>query len=221
MLEEKIKNLIIEKYGSVRQFALKIDVPYTTIDSILKRGIDNSNVSNVIKMCKALGISVDKSIENNELMSNLNFDNATLIDVDSDIIQIPVLGKIPAGMPLEAIEDTYAIDTIDIPKDWLRGDNHYFALRLEGDSMEPEYLDNDIIIFKQSNTCNSGDDCCIRINGFDATFKRVRIQDTGINVIPLNENNSTGFVSTFFSKEEIINKPVEILGVVKQIRRNK
>lgn len=221
MLEEKIKNLIIEKYGSVRQFALKIDVPYTTIDSILKRGIDNSNVSNVIKMCKALGISVDKSIENNELISNLNFDNATLIDVDSDIIQIPVLGKIPAGMPLEAIEDTYAIDTIDIPKDWLRGDNHYFALRLEGDSMEPEYLDKDIVIFKQTSTCESGDDCCIRINGFDATFKRVRIQDTGINVIPLNENNSTGFVSTFFSKEEIINKPVEILGVVKQIRRNK
>lgn len=221
MLEEKIKNLIIEKYGSVRQFALKIDVPYTTIDSILKRGIDNSNVSNVIKMCKALGISVDKSIENNELMSNLNFDNATLIDVDSDIIQIPVLGKIPAGMPLEAIEDTYAIDTIDIPKDWLRGDNHYFALRLEGDSMEPEYLDNDIIIFKQSNTCNSGDDCCIRINGFDATFKRVRKQENGIMIIPLNENNSTGFISTFYSKEDIEKMPIEILGVVKQIRRNK
>ena len=149
------------------------------------------------------------------------YDNAEQVELDGNTIKIPVLGKIPAGMPLEAIEDTYTIDTIDIPKDWLRGDNHYFALRLEGDSMEPEYLDNDIIIFKQSNTCNSGDDCCIRINGFDATFKRVRKQENGIMIIPLNENNSTGFVSTFFSKEEIVNKPVEILGVVKQIRRNK
>ena len=221
MLEEKIKNLIIEKYGSVRQFALKIDVPYTTIDSILKRGIDNSNVSNVIKMCKALGISVDKSIENNELISNLDFDNATMIDIEFDTVQIPVLGKIPAGMPLEAIEDEYTVDTIDIPKEWLRGNSKYFALKLEGDSMEPDYLDQDIVIFKQTNDCESGQDCCIRINGFDATFKRVRKQENGIMIIPLNENNSTGFISTFYSKEDIERMPIEILGIVKQIRRNK
>lgn len=221
MLEEKIKKLIIEKYGSVRQFALKIDVPYTTIDSILKRGIDNSNVNNVIKMCKALNLSVDKSIEKKELISNLEFDNATFVDVDSDTIPIPVLGKIPAGIPLEAIEDSYTIDTIDIPKEWLRGDNKYFALKLEGNSMEPDYLDKDIVIFKQAKDCESGQDCCIRINGFDATFKRVRKQENGIMVMPLNENNSTGFVSTFYSKDDIEQMPIEILGVVKQIRRNK
>ena len=221
MLEDKIKELIIEKYGSVRQFALKIDVPYTTIDSILKRGIDNSNVSNVIKMCKALNISIDKTIENNELISNLNFDNAELTSLSTDIVQIPLLGKIPAGIPLEIIEDKYAVDTIDIPKDWLKGNHKYFALKIEGDSMEPDYLDKDIIIFKQANDCTSGQDCCIRINGFDATFKRVRKQDNGIMIIPLNENNSSGFVSTFYSKEDIEKMPIEILGVVKQIRRNK
>ena len=221
MLEDKIKELIIEKYGSVRQFALKIDVPYTTIDSILKRGIDNSNVSNVIKMCKALNISIDKTIENNELISNLNFDNAELTSLSTDIVQIPLLGKIPAGIPLEIIEDKYAVDTIDIPKEWLKGNHKYFALKIEGDSMEPDYLDKDIIIFKQANDCTSGQDCCIRINGFDATFKRVRKQDNGIMIIPLNENNSSGFVSTFYSKEDIEKIPIEILGVVKQIRRNK
>ena len=157
----------------------------------------------------------------NDFFPPLSFDNGKLIEIDSDTIQIPVLGKIPAGMPLEAIEDTYTIDTIDIPKEWLKGDNKYFALKLEGNSMEPDYLDKDIVIFKQANDCESGQDCCIRINGFDATFKRVRKQENGIMVMPLNENNSTGFVSTFYSKEEIINKPVEILGVVKQIRRNK
>ena len=221
MLEDKIKELIIEKYGSVRQFALKIDVPYTTIDSILKRGIDNSNVSNVIKMCKALNISIDKTIENNELISNLNFDNAELTSLSTDIVQIPLLGKIPAGIPLEIIEDKYAVDTIDIPKEWLKGNHKYFALKIEGDSMEPDYLDKDIIIFKQANDCTSGQDCCIRINGFDATFKRVRKQENGIMIIPLNENNSTGFISTFYSKEDIEQMPIEILGVVKQIRRNK
>ena len=174
-------------------------------------------------ICCALGLDPSSVWEeiNSSFMSNLNFDNGTIVNTNNDTVQIPVLGKIPAGMPLEAIEDTYTIDTIDIPKEWLRGDNKYFALKLEGNSMEPDYLDKDIVIFKQANDCESGQDCCIRINGFDATFKRVRKQENGIMVMPLNENNSTGFVSTFYSKEEIINKPVEILGVVKQIRRNK
>lgn len=57
--EEKLKDLILKRYHSIREFTLAIDMPYTTMDTILKRGIDNSNVSNVIKICKALGISAD------------------------------------------------------------------------------------------------------------------------------------------------------------------
>ena len=68
MFEERLKNLIIEKYGSVRQFSFKIDVPYTTVDSILKRGIDNSNVGNVIKICKALNISIDTLLDNKDIV---------------------------------------------------------------------------------------------------------------------------------------------------------
>lgn len=59
MVEKKIKEMIISRYGSLRHFCAKIDVPYSTIDSILKRGIGNANVLNVIKICDALGISID------------------------------------------------------------------------------------------------------------------------------------------------------------------
>ena len=89
-MEEELKKLIIEKYGSIRKFAINIDIPYTTIDSILKRGIDNSNVSNVIKICKALNISLDQSLNENRIINNLSFDNADIIDFDDDIIKIPV-----------------------------------------------------------------------------------------------------------------------------------
>lgn len=75
MLEEKLKQLIINKYGSIRQFSLKADVPNTTIDSILKRGIDNSNVGNVIKICKALNISIDNLLDNKKIVPNLEFNN--------------------------------------------------------------------------------------------------------------------------------------------------
>ncbi len=87
MLEDKLKDLIIEKYGSIRQFAFKIDIPYTTVDSILKRGLDNSNVGNVIRMCKALDISIDNLLDNKEIISNISLDNGRYVDISNDISQ--------------------------------------------------------------------------------------------------------------------------------------
>lgn len=218
MLEEKIKDLIIEKYGSVRQFALKIDVPYTTIDSILKRGIDNSNVSNVIKMCKALGISVDKSIENNELISNLNFDNATMIDIDSDTIQIPVLGTIKAGIAIEAQQDI--LEYIDIPKSWTKGGKSFYGLKISGDSMYPRYNEKDIVIFEHTEdyTIANNKDCAVMVNGFDATFKNVSINENGITLIPYNPNNSDNYQPTFYNKEQVSSLPVKIVGIAREKR---
>lgn len=64
-IEEKLKALILSKYNSVREFAIDIDIPYTTIVSIFKRGIGNSSVTNIIKISKALGISVDELADGN------------------------------------------------------------------------------------------------------------------------------------------------------------
>lgn len=59
-LEKKLKEIIIFKYGSLNKFAEKIEMPWTTLDSVLKRGINKSNISNVIKICQALNISTDE-----------------------------------------------------------------------------------------------------------------------------------------------------------------
>lgn len=174
------------------------------------------SIDNVEEVAKALNVALPDI-----LIKDLSFDNAELIDLPSDNVKIPVLGRIPAGMPFEAIEEEYTTDYEEIPRAWLRGGNEFFALKLDGDSMEPEYQDKDVVIFRKAPDCESGQDCCIRINGYDATFKRVKKQLNGIMVIPLNENNSTGFTTTFYTNEEILNMPIEILGVVKQIRRNR
>ena len=217
MLENKIKDLIIEKYGSIRQFSLKIGLPYTTIDSILKRGIDNSNVSNVIKMCKALNISIDKSLERQELMT-LNFDNGNLIDFDSDTVQIPVLGSIKAGIAIEAQQDI--IEYVDIPKDWLRGNKEYYGLKISGDSMYPKYSENDIVIFEhiEDYVIANNKDCAVMVNGFDATFKNVTITESGITLVPFNLNNSDGYKPTFYNKEQIAKLPVKIVGIAREKR---
>lgn len=58
-IEDKLKNLILEQYTSVREFTIKIDMAYSTLDSIFKRGIQNATLTNVLKICKGLHISAD------------------------------------------------------------------------------------------------------------------------------------------------------------------
>ena len=53
-IETKIREMIIEKYGSLKKFCEIIEMPWSTLDSILKRGIANSNITNVMKITKEL-----------------------------------------------------------------------------------------------------------------------------------------------------------------------
>lgn len=57
--ELKIREMITQKYGSLKKFCEIIDMPWTTLDSILKRGFANSNISNVMKITKELGIDTE------------------------------------------------------------------------------------------------------------------------------------------------------------------
>ena len=62
-LELHLKEMIINKYGSMKKFSEVIDMPWTTLDSILKRGVANSNISNVLKITRELEIDAEKLID--------------------------------------------------------------------------------------------------------------------------------------------------------------
>lgn len=59
-IEEQLKNLVIERGGSVNKFAGKCGLPYSTIASVFNRGIVNSNISTIIAICRELHISADE-----------------------------------------------------------------------------------------------------------------------------------------------------------------
>ncbi len=128
-------------------------------------------------------------------------------------IRIPVLGSIPAGVPIEAIEDI--LDWEELPASMGKGGAEYFALQVKGDSMFPNYLDGDVLIFRKQETCNSGQDCAVMVNGDDATFKRVKIGEKGITLQPLNP----AYDPMYFTREECAEIPVRIIGVVVELRR--
>jgi repressor LexA len=128
--------------------------------------------------------------------------------------RIRVLGSIPAGIPVEMVEDIGEFE--DIPESWLSGGKEYFALKVKGNSMNPKYVENDIVIVLKENTCENGDDCIVVVNGFDATLKRVFIKENGLLLQPLNAD----YQATFYTCEEVRGEPgVKILGVIKEIRR--
>ena len=60
--EDKLREYILSKYKSIREFTVSIDMPYSTIDSIFKRGIRKASVDNIIRICDFLNISTDALI---------------------------------------------------------------------------------------------------------------------------------------------------------------
>ncbi len=214
MLERKLKELIIEKYGSVRNFSIKIEIPYTTVDSILKRGLDNSNVGNVIKMCKALNLSIDNLLDNKENISNLSFNNIENVELEEEIIKIPIYGTIKAGIPIESQEDI--IDYVEIPKSWTKGGKQFYGLKISGDSMFPKYDENDIVIFEKNDDSSlyNGKDVAIMINGTESTFKKILVNEQGIVLQPYN----TAYDIMMFSKEDVENLPIKVVGIAREKR---
>lgn len=137
------------------------------------------------------------------------------IETSSTSAVVFVYGTIPAGIPIECIEDI--IGTEEISSDMLNGGKQYFGLKVKGDSMEPDYLDGDIIIFQKQEDCESGDDCVVMVNGYEGTFKRVFKNENGIILQPLNNK----YQPTPYSNEQIENLPVKVLGVFEELRRKK
>ncbi len=128
--------------------------------------------------------------------------------------KIPVLGKISAGVPLEAIEDV--LDYEEISSRDFNMNYDYFGLRVDGDSMEPEYRYGDTIIIRKQDTAETGEDAVILVNGNDATFKRIRRDERGITIVPIN---SAKYTPWYYTNEQIENLPVRVIGVAVEVRR--
>ncbi|WP_270595884.1 helix-turn-helix domain-containing protein [Anaerococcus vaginalis] len=137
--------------------------------------------------------------------------NSRNLKKGEDYATINVYGSIPAGIPIEAIEDIS--DTEDISFKDFDKNKTYIGLKVEGDSMYPKYLDGDTIILELTPDCESGTDAAVYVNGYEATLKTVIKNDNGtITLKPIN----TSYSPKTYGKDD---EPIKILGIVKEIRR--
>jgi phage repressor protein C with HTH and peptisase S24 domain/DNA-binding XRE family transcriptional regulator len=111
--------------------------------------------------------------------------------------QVPIINKVTAGYPRDFDDMDYPVGVAD---DYIRcpdlHDPNAFAVRVVGDSMEPKFRENDIVIFSPAADVNNGDDCFVRFaTPHETTFKRVFFEkDNKIRLQPRNAKYSPTIV---------------------------
>ena len=128
-------------------------------------------------------------------------------------IRIPILGKVVAGVPIEATEEVLGYEEIT---EHMAKTGEYFALRVKGDSMLPTICDGDTVIVKKQESVESGDIAVVLINGNDATVKKLKFNASGVTLIGMN---ASVYEPHFYTNEDVANMPVSIIGKVVEMRR--
>lgn len=126
-------------------------------------------------------------------------------------IKIPVLGRVQAGIPVEAIEEILGYEEIT---EEMASQGEFFGLKIRGDSMLPRMVEGDVIIVRKQSNVDSGDIAVVLVNGNDATVKKIRKTESGIELVPLNPS----FDIQYYSNSEIESLPITIIGKAVELR---
>lgn len=146
--------------------------------------------------------------------SDLTDDKGKLVTLHTKGIKIPILGRVVAGIPIEAIENIEGYEEITPA---LASKGEHFALRVQGDSMAPVIVENDIVIVRKQRQVENGDIAIVLVNGDEATIKKVQINDHGITLVGFNIEV---YPPHFYSEKEIATLPVQIIGKVVESKRS-
>ncbi len=112
------------------------------------------------------------------------------METDNEEINLPFLGRIAAGNPIEAI--TGSFEQISVPNYLITGKNEHFTLEVSGDSMiDAGIFDGDIVVIQRVNNANSGDIVVALIDENEVTLKRFRVFKNSIALEPANQNYKT------------------------------
>lgn len=129
-------------------------------------------------------------------------------------VRIPVLGRVVAGIPIEAAEEI--LDYEEITPE-LAATGEFFALQVRGDSMLPKLEEGDVVIVKKQEDVETGDIAIVLVNGDEATIKQVKKVNGGIMLYGFNPDV---YEPHFYSNQQIQELPVRILGKVIESRRS-
>lgn len=206
MLGDNIRYLRLKQGLSQDSLADKLGYKsYTTIQK-WESGVSEPPVKKLRELASIFNIDMDDLASKDLQCSNSNEPIS-----QNHGVSINVLGRVAAGIPINAI--TEIIDTEEISED-LAKTGDFFALQIQGDSMEPRICDGDVVIVRQQEDADSGDIVIAMVNGYDATCKRLVKYATSLALVSLNSK----YEPMMFTEEEVATKPVRIIGKVVELR---
>lgn len=181
-----------------------------------KTGISKSTIYRylsggyIAKQKNLLKLSLALHVEPKFLFS----DAVEELDANLKVYSIPLVGKVVAGTPIDAIENITDYIRVTNPA---AADGSYYALHVTGASMEPEMREGDLVIVHKQDYFDSGDICIVLVNGDEATVKKVIKSDQGITLIGFN---ATVYPPHFYNVRQVEELPVRVIGKVKEVRRS-
>lgn len=188
-------------FRSQQAFADAFGVAQSTIGG-WEAGKREPNFKTMERLAEFFGVSVDY------LLGRQDYPDAPQ---STGGVWVPVLGRVAAGIPIEAVEDIEDYEEISLE---MAGTGEHFALKIRGDSMEPRIKDGDVVICRKQGTCENGEVAVVLVNGDSATVKRIKKRPDGIMLIPSNP----AYDPMFYSNKDVEKLPVTILGKVVELR---
>ena len=185
MLTKKQKELydFLIEYISLNQISPSFEEMKNAVNLKSKSGIHRLITSleqrGFIKRLKhkARAMEITKNLARN----SKNYKN------DNSSYEIPLLGSIAAGNPIEAIENPN--EFISVPSNFISPNNQYFGLKVNGLSMiEKGIFDGDIAVIKKTNSVTNGNIAAVLTRENEITLKTIKILDNKIHLIPANKN---------------------------------
>lgn len=171
MLTQKQKQI----FDYVKKYAKKKEYPPTQKEIGKHFGLVKSTIHQHIETLKEKGV-LNNQARTIEIIKN---------EKPSTLVNIPLLGTIAAGQPIEAIEDK---ETIAVPKNKLPRSGTIFALKVIGDSMIDENInDGDIILVKQQAVAENGQKVVALIDNYETTLKKFYQEHGHIRLQPANK----------------------------------
>lgn len=202
----RVKELRKQKHITQEELGKVLDIQKAAI-SKYENGRAEPSTEVLKKMSAYFGVSIDYLLGNSPA-------KAAQPKPAGRGVRIPVLGRVVAGIPIEAVEEI--LDYEEITPE-LAATGEFFALQVRGDSMLPKLEEGDVVIVKKQEDVETGDIAIVLVNGDEATIKQVKKVNGGIMLYGFNPDV---YEPHFYSNQQIEELPVRILGKVIESRRS-
>ena len=206
-IAKKLIRLRYEKGLTQQELADIAGVSNTSISS-WESGVRDPKIKPIQKICSRFGIVLNSFID--ESREDYDYIGANNLIPAEETNYAPILGKIPAGYPMLAVEEIEAYAPIPY-----HDDERYFFLRVSGDSMIGAGINTgDLVLIRQQHCAENGQIVAARVNGDEATLKRYRKQGSSVLLMPENPAYEPRIVPA----KDFETGDAEIIGVALEVR---